>query len=340
MPPKSTARPKKTKVELQQELEDVFTTTSQERESSTPKTLELVKLKETEVREAVKDITVEGVVQRVSHLGLDVSRVLSDLSEKLVKETQTLQNLRESVELEAKELSKLHKIDVVATSLDQLVEDYRVQKEQLEMETTTRQSEWQQKKEEWAREQKEFEESLKKQRQREKEEYEYQKLLDRKKEEDEYETKIRQQERTNKEKQEQLDKSWKERELGLKEREEELIRLRKEVSEFPDRLKKEIDRTVAESRKILETEHQQQILFLKKDSESEKRVAELSVKSLEQSLARQSEQMQIMERQLEEAKKQVQEIAVKAIEGASGARALSHVYQIAMEQAKTRSPQG
>jgi hypothetical protein len=36
----------------------------------------------------------------------------------------------------------------------------------------------------------------------------------------------------------------------------------------------------------------------------------------------------------------VQDIAVKAIEGASGARALSHINQIAMEQAKHRSPQG
>ena len=45
------------------------------------------------------------------------------------------------------------------------------------------------------------------------------------------------------------------------------------------------------------------------------------------------------QKQLDEAKQQVQDIAVKAIEGASGARALSHVNQIAMEQAKTRSGQ-
>jgi ATP-dependent protease Clp ATPase subunit len=47
-----------------------------------------------------------------------------------------------------------------------------------------------------------------------------------------------------------------------------------------------------------------------------------------------------LEKQLEEAKRQVQEIAVKAIEGASGARALSHINEIAMEQAKHRMPQG
>ena len=43
-----------------------------------------------------------------------------------------------------------------------------------------------------------------------------------------------------------------------------------------------------------------------------------------------------LQKQLDEAKQQVQEIAVKAIEGASGAKALSHINQIAMEQAKHR----
>ena len=43
-----------------------------------------------------------------------------------------------------------------------------------------------------------------------------------------------------------------------------------------------------------------------------------------------------LEKQLADAKQQVQDIAVKAIEGASGAKALSHVNQIAMEQAKNR----
>jgi len=33
------------------------------------------------------------------------------------------------------------------------------------------------------------------------------------------------------------------------------------------------------------------------------------------------------------------EIALQAIEGASGAKALAHINQIAMEQAKPRSPQ-
>ncbi len=63
------------------------------------------------------------------------------------------------------------------------------------------------------------------------------------------------------------------------------------------------------------------------------------MKTLEDTVARQQEHIAALERQLAEAKQQVQDIAVKAIEGASGAKALSHINQIAMEQAKNR-PQG
>jgi colicin import membrane protein len=61
----------------------------------------------------------------------------------------------------------------------------------------------------------------------------------------------------------------------------------------------------------------------------------LQVKGLEETVARQAAQIGAIEKQLADAKQQVQDIALKAIEGASGARALAHVNQIAIEQAKT-----
>jgi len=75
---------------------------------------------------------------------------------------------------------------------------------------------------------------------------------------------------------------------------------------------------------------------MKKDAEAEKRFGELRVKTLEENVAHQQAQIAALEKQLADAKQQVQDIAVKAIEGASGARALSHINQIAMEQAKNR----
>jgi len=189
------------------------------------------------------------------------------------------------------------------------------------------------------RDRREQEEALKKQRQREAEDYEYRKALERKKAQDKYDEDQRLLERTNAERQEALTKQWQQREATLKAQEDDVARLRAEVAEFPARLAREIETAAAEARRQVESGFERQMLILKKGAEAETRMAELRVKALEQSLTAAAAQIAALEKQLAEAKQQVQDIAVRAIDGASGARALGHINQIAMEQAKNR-PQG
>jgi hypothetical protein len=114
------------------------------------------------------------------------------------------------------------------------------------------------------------------------------------------------------------------RETALKEQEQELARLRQEAQEFPETLKTESDKAAVLASKAAEQRFEQEIMLLKKEADTEKRLASLQVKTLEDTIGRQAGQIE----------EQVQDIAVKAIEGASGTRALSHINQIAMEQAK------
>ncbi len=109
-----------------------------------------------------------------------------ELSEKLTAEVDLLARVREAVELERQELKRLHKIDIAATALDQLVDDYGRDREHLEAEIQTRRTEWEQESRTAERERKEAEEALRKQRQRENEDYEYRKHLERKKAQDRY----------------------------------------------------------------------------------------------------------------------------------------------------------
>jgi hypothetical protein len=336
---KPPVRGRRTKVEVQQEFADIQEQTETARESADAKADEVARLREAEIRQSVDGVTVEGVVQKISGLGLEVSKALADISERLTREVQLLASVRETVALEQKELERLHKIDVAATALDQMVQDYARQKQQLETEIAAQRAAWEEESAGVERERKEQEEGLKKQRQREIEEYEYKKALERKKALDKYEEDVRLAEKKNKERQEALEKGWQQREAALKEREDELARLRKEAEEFPARLQKEAKGAADQSRRETEAKFEQQMLVLKKDAETEKRLAELQVKTLEDAVARQQAQIAAIEKQLAEAKQQVQDIAVKAIEGASGAKALSHINQIAMEQAKNR-PQG
>jgi hypothetical protein len=321
-------------------VEDAFSKIQEQveatRESDDAKARELVRLKEAETRQAVEGATVETVVQNIASLGLDVTRALSDISAKLSAEVERLDSVRQAVALETRELERLHAIDIAATALDQMVRDYARQKEDLDAEISARRSEWEEEARTAEREHKEHEEALKKQRQREIDEYEYKKTLERKKAQDKYDEDVRLQEKTNRERQEKLERSWQEREAALKEHEDELASLRQQAAGFPERLRQETERAAAQATSAAEARLQHDILIMKKDAEAERRVADLQIKALEATVARQAEQIGVLEKQLAEAKQQVQDIAVKAIEGASGARALAHVNTIAMEQAKNR----
>jgi len=131
---KPPVRGRRTKAEVQQEFGDIQEQAEAARESADAKAEESARLRDAEIRQCVDGVTVEGVVQKISGLGLEVSKALAEISERLTREVQLLASTREAVALEQKELERLHKIDVAATALDQMVQDYARQKQQLETE--------------------------------------------------------------------------------------------------------------------------------------------------------------------------------------------------------------
>jgi chromosome segregation ATPase len=295
-------------------------------------------MQETEVRAAVSEITVEVIAQKLSDLNVEISRTLSGLGEKMNGEVGLLRSLREAVALESKDLQRLHGIDITATSIDLLLADYQEKKASLEADLLNARKEWTIEAEEKKQEEAEYAETLKKNRAREIEDYEYKKNLERKKLQDRFEEECRLKEKQNRETQENLEKSWNEKETALKGREEELAALKEEVDQFQQRLATECTKAAKEATKEAEAKYNQEIERLKRDLLVEKQIGELKLKQLQESLASQQAQMGSLQAQLDEAKRQVQDIAVKAIEGASGAKALSQINQIAMEQAKNRIP--
>ncbi len=336
---KTAPRVKRARTEVQEEFSAIQEEVQAARESPDAKADDLARHKESGVRQAVEGVSVDGVVEQISRLGLEINRALSGISEKLVEEVNQLATLRLAVGLERQEIERLHKIDVAATALDLLVQEYEQRKAQLESEIALQRSVWEENVQAAERERKEQEETLRKQRQRDIDEYEYKKNLERKRAQDKYDEELRLQEKKNKDRQETLDKSWAQREAALGDQESELARLRKESAEFPARLQHEIEQAAARAAKEAQQQSDQQAMLLKKDAESDRRIAELQIKTLEDLVARQNGQIADMQKRMDEAKKQVQEIAVRAIEGASGAKTLAHVNDIAMEQAKHRGTQ-
>lgn len=326
-------RGRRSKAEVQQEFDLLSQAESNEKTYSNPKEEELLRHQEQDLINSTQNISSDEIIRKFADLNIEISKTIGSLSDKIATEINYLSKLRQVAELEKKEIERLHKIDVAQTALDYLIEEYQVQQQELEEEITTRRAEWEQEQTQRETEARDEETTLEKTRKRENEEFEYKKNLERKKAQDKYEEEVRLRDKHNKEKQESLEKSWQQRESAIKSQEDELLTLRKIVDESPIKLQKEIDKAVADAIQRTEIKRSQEIELLKRDSESDKRIAELKIKTLEESLLRGLEQLAAMQTQVNDAKKQVQDIAVKAIEGASGSKTL----QFAMEQAKART---
>jgi hypothetical protein len=139
---KGAARPRRSKEETQHEFARIQEDVEASQQSTDAKTAEAARLHEIQVRQRVDGVSVEAVVQRISGLGLEVSRALAEVSEKLTAEVQQLAVVREAVVLERRELEQLHSIDVAATALDQLVQDYAREKQKLEAEIADGRRAW------------------------------------------------------------------------------------------------------------------------------------------------------------------------------------------------------
>ena len=72
-----------------------------------------------------------------------------------------------------------------------------------------------------------------------------------------------------------------------------------------------------------------------KENEGKRRVYELRVQQLDETVTKQNEQIAELSRQLATALKQAQDLAIKAIDGASSSNSYAAVKEIALEQAKT-----
>lgn len=141
-PAATAARARRSKSEVQQEFLKIKEDVKAERDAATPKLLEAARAREAETRRAVEGVTVDIVVRNLSGLSLEVSRTLGELSEKLVQEVERLAAAREAVALEQRELERLHRIDVAATALDQLVQDYEARKQALDAEIAGTRAAW------------------------------------------------------------------------------------------------------------------------------------------------------------------------------------------------------
>ena len=293
------------------------------------------KTEKKQIVETAAQNSADSIVRSLADLKLAISKSLDNVEDQLIGEFKKLNNTRQAIEIEQKNLEEIHDIRAEADSLAALLQaqkekkqafeaDIAQQRETFNDEMLEKKLAWKKEQDEVSRAQKEREEELKKARKREEEEYAYSLQLERKKDQDSYAEQKAAQEKALTEQKRVLEQQWSEREAALAARERELTELRQRVESFPQELAKAVADTEKTVTERLEFKYSYEAQMLAKETEGEQKLSQQTITSLQAKIKEQEEQIRQLTQKANEAGLQVQSIAIKAIEGASAASWRSH----------------
>lgn len=295
---------------------------------------------------AVADETsLDAVVKSVSDLKSSVSRLLTQVAEKLEAEVEKYGQIRKAVETKEKELTDIFEIQKSASTLVAIIETQEGLREEFESQMAREKAEFQAEmnaaREKWGSEKKANEAEVKdrdaaeqKRRQREQEEYRYafarEQQLAKEKFADE---KVRLEREIALRKQE-TERQSVEQEQTLTQREAELNELRQRVATFSKQQEVEVAKAIKATAERCQAEAVAKQELTKKEHAGECGVLNMKITSLEQLVADQTKQIGALTQKLEKAYAQVQEIAVKAIEGSANSKLTSNLQQLLSEHVR------
>ena len=293
-----------------------------------------------------KKSTMEQTIKALEQLQVNFGGAISNLSEQLLAEATTLQEIQNNIEQEKQQLEELYELsEVEEDTIDNLIqqyqenskkfqEEYSLASEISQQEIGDLRKAWSKEKDTHYREIKQRNEAREKAKKREIEEYQYNLDLTRDLDEQEYE---RQKQLLYKELEEirqEQEKQWQEKEASIAKKEAEYATDKQKVAEFEEQLKAKIKQGEEEGKGIGIYQGKIKSDLREKEIQGEKQNYQLRIQDLEATIQNQEARIQKLSEQLDMAQRQVQDLAVKAIEGSSNRKSFEAMKEIAMEQAK------
>ena len=272
-----------------------------------------------EIEELTDSLSSEKIARETSNLKIEIGKMLGELSERLENAVNKFKDIQRAIKFKERELKEVYEIEKSAGTLLALVEAQNQKRREFEEEMERLRAEWEREKKEEA-----------KKREREKEEYLYRFKREQQLAKDKFEDEKAKMEKEIKLKKEEAEKELAEREKAITEKEEELKELRKKVETFSSELDLAIKKAVKETTERLQQEAKIREELLKKEFDGERNVLTTRIKSLEETVKQQNEQIIRLSQQLEKAYQKIQDIAVKTVEGKS----ISAIQGILNEQVK------
>jgi hypothetical protein len=294
---------------------------------------------------AADELSTEGVVKSIGDLKSVVSKMLTQLSDRLEEQVARYVQIQRAIVAKESELKEIYDIQRSASTLTALIEsqerlrsqheaELAAMKQELEREIEQTRADWDREKKQREAEAKERDTAEQKRREREKEEYRYAFAREQQQARDQFADETAKAQKDLADRRAAGERELAERERAIKSREEELTSLRQRVEAFP----KELDAAIAKAVKDATTRQQQDATareeLLKREFAGEKNVLSTRIASLEQTVKEQADHIARLLSQSEKAYGQVQEIAVRAIEGSASAKQLSNLQQMLAEQGR------
>ncbi len=291
---------------------------------------------------------IDAILTSLEHLQIGFGSAAGKLSEKLIAEASTLEELRNSVSEAKSRLKELHNLEKIEdNTLDRLIENYKGnaqnyedelndRQEALEQKHQNLQEEWRREQEKYKRDKKERDETYQKEQKRAAEEYQYELRLKRDFESDEYEQ--RKQELYEKLKEQKIsqEREWKLREEEIFKRENENIAAQEKVENHAREKEKYKNNGREEGKRIGNSQTKIEFDLLMREIEGDRQNYLLRIETLDQTIKNQADTIKNLTAQQDSTLKQVQNLAVKAIEGSSNKNAFDAIKEVTNELAKNQ----
>ena len=290
---------KSTKDEMLRAYNDLVARFQETQEDASERQTEVKRVTEASVVERASKYTVETIIKGLADLNIYVGKALNDLSRELTTEAGKLEEIRDAIAIETKNLEELHDIHLAADTLAGLIKDHQEKKaafeaeraeaeQELNFQMAEKKFEWKKEQESYAAALKENETRVKKEREREREEYEYNLALTRKKDVDAYESQKAAQLKALEDERSKQERELNDREVAVRTQEAEIAELRTRVSGFPPEITAAVERAEKEAASRAETRARQEAELLAKEVEGDNRVAQLKIAALEEAVAKTS----------------------------------------------------
>ncbi|TAE12936.1 MAG: hypothetical protein EAZ95_11830 [Bacteroidetes bacterium] len=269
--------------------------------------------------------TSDNIVKELANLQLDLGNSIESLATQLDNELQRLDDLRKSIEIQQNHYKQVLDTQVAADALyilnqEQIawLQTHEAEKKQiftdLEKQITQKRAEWEREQAEYALLQTEMLEALKTDRDKELALYKYELERLYRIEADQYEEKKKMAEREIAETDLLKNKDWQKREKALELQQAKLAEYKKRVEGYEEELKQATQKAREEAIKETSKEVKNRAELLEKEVEGKKQTYELQIVSLENTIAKNTEQIEKLTTELKEALAQVQSLSLKVVE--------------------------